>query len=325
MRTAPDSGFTEMTAISHIGPALAYLAKEKEYGGTDWKAGLEMLLKDIKAVRAVNSAKENNWLDLVNASGWANHRPAIRNMVDYACSMSESYINDLISGKKKLSISGVQKDFFEQNSRYPIPFMAVMVATFMLTAYESMSNVHNQLSAISIPWEKAKVFIRFVAGTNITSGVSAASNWLVPFVNALSQKKLPHDRIYIAPYLELRPSLGQAQMTAEDVQYYNSRFISTFTRTQVAKDVFTEIPDIKLPREAPIPGDYSVTKANDLQGFMQRLKYSLAEPTEMLSNTVGFWMAGEMAAKKWQLDKVDLPGLTAGLPSGVKGYPSKNP
>lgn len=116
MRTAPDSGFTEMTVLSHIGPALAYLAKEKEYGGTQWKAGLEMLLKDIKAIRAVNAEKENNWLESVNAPAWKNHKEAIHNMVDYTCYMAGSYINDLLSGKKILSSANVQKDFYEKRS-----------------------------------------------------------------------------------------------------------------------------------------------------------------------------------------------------------------
>lgn len=325
MRTAPDSGFTEMTAISHIGPALAYLAKEKEYGGTQWKAGLQMLLKDIKAIRTVNAQKENNWLDKLNAPAWKMHNQEIRNMVDYACSMSGNYINDLLSGKKALTLANVQKDFYEQNADYPIPYNDVMVATFMLTALNSMDSIHKQLASVSLDWKKAKVLIRFVAGSNVTAGVSAESNWLVPFVKALSNNQLPDDRIYIAPYLDVKPSLGKAQLSTADFQYYNYRFLATYNRTHVAKDVFSEIPDIKKPNLDNIPGNYGVTKATDVGDFIVRLKYSLAEPTEMLSNTVGFWMAGEFAAKQWQLDKVDIPGLTIGLPKGVSGYPANSP
>lgn len=325
MRTAPDSGFTEMTVLSHIGPALAYLAKEKEYGGTQWKTGLEMLLKDIKAIREVNAAKENNWLDQVNAPAWSTHKEAIHNMVDYTCYMAGSYISDLLSGKKILSSANVQKDFYEKNSDYLIPYNDVMVATFMLTAYQSMASVHDQLTTLNIDWKNAKVLVRFVAGSNVTAGVSAESNWLVPFVKALSNNQLPDDRVYIAPYLDVKPSLGKTQLTKEDYQYYNYRFLSTYNRTHVAKDVFSEIPDIKLPANDKLPGNYGVTKAADVGDFIVRLKYSLAQPTEMLSNTVGFWMAGELAAKQWQLDKVDLPGLTVGLPKGVSTYPAKNP
>lgn len=324
MRTAPDSGFTEMTAISHIGPALAYLAKEKEYGGTQWKAGLQMLLKDIKAIRAVNAQKENNWLTQLNAPAWKIHNEQIHNMVDYACSMSGNYISDLLAGKKSLTIENVQKDFFEQNADYPIPYNDVMVATFMLTALQSMTNVHDQLAKLSIDWKNAKVLVRFVAGSNVTAGVSAESNWLVPFVKALSKNQLPDDRIYIAPYLDVKPSLGKAQLSTADFQYYNIRFLSTYNRTHIAKDVFSEIPDIELPAVDNIPGNYGFTKATDVDAFIVRLKYSLAEPTEMLSNTVGFWMAGELAAKQWQIDKVDIPGLTTGLPKGVTGYPANS-
>jgi hypothetical protein len=325
MRTAPDSGFVEMTAVSHIGPALAYLAKLKEFGDERWRSGLEMLLKDIKAVRAVNSQVKNNWLDHVNASAWSKHQSSIRNMIDYACSSSGRYINNVLAGKKQFTLASLQKDFFDQNSDYPIPYNDVMVATFMLTALQSMTAIHSQLANINVDWSKAKVIIRFVAGSNVTAGVSAESNWLVPFVKALSNNKIPNDRIYIAPYIDVKSSLGQASLTKEDLNYYNYRFASTYNRTHVALDVFSEIPDIKTPKDAGIPGDYGVSKATDVSDFIMRLKYSLSQPTEMLSNTVGFWMAGELAAKYWDVNKVAIPGLTTGLPKGVVSYPANNP
>lgn len=56
-----------------------------------------------------------------------------------------------------------------------------------------------------------------------------------------------------------------------------------------------------------------------------RLKFSLAEPTEMLSNTVGFWMAGELAEKNWNYNKISIPGITTGFPEGISTYPNNNP
>lgn len=325
MRTAPNSGFTEMTAVSHIGPALAYLVKVKEYGGDTWKGGLEMLLKDIKAVKEVNARKTDNWLSSVNAPVWKPYQQDIHNMVDYACSMAGNYINDVLSGKKAFTMSSLESDFLEGNKEYPIPYNTIMVATFMLTAYQSTTEVHEQVKNLKIDWPKAKVIIRFVAGSNVTAGVSAGSNWLVPFVKALSNNTLPDDRIFIAPYADVKSSLNQNQLTPEDFNYYNRVWTSVFNRTHVANDVFTTIPSIYVAGRPPIPGDYTFSKAQDINDFLIRLKYSLANPTEMLSNTVAFWVAGELAAKHWDFTKVAIPGLTAGLPAGMKHYPEHNP
>ncbi|VVC75551.1 hypothetical protein AQUSIP_08410 [Aquicella siphonis] len=325
MRTAPDSGFTEMTAISHIGPALAYLVKAKEYGSDAWKSGLESLLKDIKAVKTINAQQADNWLNKINAPVWKPYLPAIRNMVDYACSMSGNYISDVLSGKKAFTMASLQGDFLEGNKEYPIPYNTIMVATFMLTAYQSTTEIHEQIEKLNIDWPKAKVIIRFVAGSNVTAGVSAGSNWLVPFVKALSNNTLPDDRIFIAPYAEVRPTLGQNELSREDYTYYNRVWTSVFNRTHVAKDVFTTIPSINLPGRPPMPGDYPFSKANAINDFLIRLKYSLSEPTEMLSNTVAFWVSGELAAKHWDISKVAIPGLTTGLPKGINTYPENNP
>lgn len=55
---------------------------------------------------------------------------------------------------------------------------------------------------------------------------------------------------------------------------------------------------------------------------MIRMKHSLRDAREMLSNTVAFWMVPELANKNWDPAGVDIPGLTVGFPTGVAGYPA---
>jgi hypothetical protein len=52
---------------------------------------------------------------------------------------------------------------------------------------------------------------------------------------------------------------------------------------------------------------------------MVRLKHSLGDRREMLSNTVAFWLVGELAAKNWDPAAVELPGLT------TENYPPSSP
>ena len=51
------SGFYELTAISHIGPALAYLAQIKANGDARWKTRLASLQTHVAQVRALNQSR----------------------------------------------------------------------------------------------------------------------------------------------------------------------------------------------------------------------------------------------------------------------------
>src|SRR5262245_31352698 len=97
-RTDRASGFYEMTAISHIGPALAYLAQVKANGDGRWKARLASLEAHTAAVRALNQRAANNWLDVLDQPAWSAHKANIRDMIDYGCARTLSYIRSLGNG-----------------------------------------------------------------------------------------------------------------------------------------------------------------------------------------------------------------------------------
>jgi hypothetical protein len=145
----------------------------------------------------------------------------------------------------------------------------------------------------------------------------------VTFLKAVSGFTLPDDRIKIVPYAEVRPSLGEAQLAPADLAYYVQRVWGPlFYRKVVSDEVFASIPTIYLPDRPPLPGDYFVTSAGAIDQFMIRLKHSLRDAREMLSNTVAFWMVQELAHRNWDAGAVDIPGLTTGFPAGVCGYPA---
>src|SRR6478736_2480925 len=104
------SGFYELTAISHIGPALAYLAQIKANGDARWQARLASLRTHTAQVRA--------------------HKAQIRSMVDYACARTLNYIDSLGNGDR-FTTASVNEDFFNgMSAEYPIPFVNVMIGTF---------------------------------------------------------------------------------------------------------------------------------------------------------------------------------------------------
>ena len=317
------SGFYEMTAISHIGPAVAYLAEIKSDGDPRWKERLASLQAHVAKVRALNLSATDNWLDRLGQPAWRTRNAQIRDMVDYACARTLDYIGSLGDGAR-LTAVGVNDDFFNGTSAaYPIPFGNIMIATFMLEALRGASDVQVALARLDLDWPRAMVLVSSRAGTNVSSGLTEGTNWLVAFLKAVSGSNLPDERIKIVPYAETRASLGQAQLAPADLQYYVQRVWGPlFYRRLVADRVFSSIPTIYLPNRPPLPGDPSVTAAGAIDQFMIRLKHSLRDAREMLSNTVAFWMVQELADKKWDPTKVEIPGLTTGLPQGASGYPS---
>ena len=320
------SGFYELTAISHIGPALAYLAQIKANGDARWQARLASLRTHTAQVRALNRRAADNWLDRLNQPAWSAHKAQIRSMVDYACARTLSYIDSLGNGDR-FTTAGVNDDFFNGTSaEYPIPFVNVMIGTFMLEALRGAADVQGSLARLKLDWPHAMVLVSSRAGSNVSSGLTEGTNWLVLFLKAVSGFSLPDDRIKIVPYAEVRPSLGQAQLAPADLAYYVQRVWGPlYYRKVVSDQVFAGIPTIYLPDRPPLPGDYFVTPAGAIDQFMIRMKHSLRDAREMLSNTVAFWMVRELANKNWDAGAVDIPGVTTGFPGGVAGYPAVTP
>jgi hypothetical protein len=270
----------------------------------------------------LNQRATNNWLDLLNQPAWSARKAQIRDMVDYACARTLQYIDSLGNGDS-FTVAGVNDEFFNGTSAlYPIPFVNVMIGTFMLEALRGAADVQVALARLKLDWPRAMVLMSSRAGTNVSSGLTEGTNWLVSFLKAASGFTLPDDRIKIVPYAEIRPSLGQAQLAPADLSYYVQRVWGPlFYRKVVSDQVFAGIPTIYLPDRPPLPGDYSVTQAGAIDQFMIRMKHSLRDAREMLSNTVAFWIVQELANKNWDPNAVDLPGLTTGFPAGVAGYP----
>jgi Domain of unknown function (DUF5624) len=317
------SGFYELTAISHIGPALAYLAQIKANGDERWTTRLTSLRTHVAQVRALNARAADNWLDRLDQPAWRTRKAHIRDMVDYACARTLNYIDSLGAGER-FTAAGVNDDFFNGTSAaYPVPFVNVMIGTFMLDALRGAADMRDALAPLKLDWPHAMVLVSSRAGSNVSAGLTEGTNWLVLFLKAVSGFTLPDDRIKIVPYAEVRPSLGQAQLAPADLTYYVQRVWGPlFYRKVVSDQVFASIPTIYLPDRPPLPGDYFVTQAGAIGEFMIRMKHSLRDAREMLSNTVAFWMVRELAGKNWDASLVDIPGLTTGFPAGVAGYPA---
>lgn len=324
----PRSGFYEMTAVSHVGPAVAYLASLKELDSPYWKEGLEKLLKDLKAVRQVNAGKENHWLDRTSSLAMKMKRQQVIDMLDYGCFMAASYIQSVLDdGGKNFTSDSVDRDFYNiQSEKYPVPFKNVMVGTFAMVALSDYYNAYLELRDKPIDWSKAKVLIQFHAGTNYGGGLTRDSNHLYQFLRLVSDRKLPESRIFFTPYAQNRPSIGQSELPREDFDFYTRQvWYHQFARPRVAvSGCFKSIGTIYVPERPALPGDRDYSSPDAIDDFMMRMKYSLGDNTQLLSNTIGFWMSEELSRHDWDPEKVAIPGVTHGFAGGVTRYPEKS-
>lgn len=320
-RATRDSGFFEMTAVSHIGPAIAYLAKIHELDDPAWKPLLNRLQQHIAEAQRLNEQASPHWLEQARISAWQAWHTEIRAMLQYALQMSADYLQRVEQHPESFTVEHVQREFLEGGQRYPIPFNNVMIATFMLTTLQEMTSIQEEIAKLDLNWSQAKVIIQLQAGTNVTAGLTAHTNWIVPFLQAVSQGQLPAERMLIAPYAAHQASLGEQELSQAAYQYYTQAVWGSIrNRTLIAADIFRNIPDMPPIAAPPRPGDYGYTQADQIEHFIMRLKESMTSPQEMLSNAVGFWMAGELQAKQWQLNQIQIPGLTAGFPVECSSY-----
>jgi hypothetical protein len=137
-----------------------------------------------------------------------------------------------------------------------------MIGTFMLEGLRGAVDGRDALVHLDLDWAHAMVLVSSRAGTNVSSGLTEGTNWLVALLKAASGFNLPDDRIKIVPYAQMRPSVGQPQLLSADLDYYVQRVWGPlFYRKIVSDQVFASIPTIYLPDRPPLPGDYFVTQA----------------------------------------------------------------
>lgn len=341
-RGDPASGFYEMTALSHVGPAVAYLAALNEAKSTEWQPLLAKLLERVRAAREANRQPVNGayWVKQVDAPAWQSHSDAIDRMIDYGLWMAGDYLVKVQKGDPAdFTRANVGARFYEGgDTAYVIPFNNVMIATFMLVALNSTDRLRMMVESAgdAIDWKNARVVVHMPIGTNYGAGLTLGTNQLAAGLLTVADGALPRENVLIAPYADAPcPGKGGCPLSvfeadtldADVFTFYSTRvWGGVYNRTRIAASAFPGVKTIALPVERPaLPGDYGITKADDITGFVQRLKLSLVDNRELLSNAVGYWVPGALRAAGWNAANMEIPGLTTGFPKGMTGYPETNP
>jgi hypothetical protein len=330
-------GFVELTAISHIGPAIATLAQMKAMN-KEWESHARVLLNTTQAVKAANS--ESFWKDFVAGEAFAGREGNIAAMVNYACDMAIHFLKTVLADPNRLSARFVQDAFLEvgdtnpnattpsyattrsYNSTLPawngtISYNKIMIATFFLNGLDSAHRIQNWLNQYNIDWTNAQIIITGQAGRP-SAGVTLSTNSIVG-VLAQSIPELPLERLYIVPHGPV-PEIqnGTADTLREHEASFRETWSSLLGYSKMGESMFVGYPAFKIQENLHPIINSSTTSVSELPKIMApddwlsmvtRLRVTLEDPRQTLSSCVTDYAAQQLYENDFDLQKIVVTGL----------------
>ncbi|MDX6420257.1 MAG: hypothetical protein QOG28_4877 [Trebonia sp.] len=321
-------GFKELAGISHLGPALATLARLRELAsdgsGDDdgWRPDAARLLDATKAARAASSAAL--WRDQVAVRAFAGREERIAAMVDYSCLLTERFLQRALDDPAYLTMTAVRRDHLAGPARHgdlPVPFNKVMIATFYLSGMDIAHRLITWLDAVGIDWTRAMVIFAGQSGRP-TAGVTQESHSVAGVVRAVSRGRLAPERVFMAPHAPVFPPYDPAAAgasRARDLEPgYRRLWAALRATSDLAGGMFEGYPRfaaLSTERVTIGPGTASVHAKPALKGpddwlaLVTRLRVVMEDPTQLLSGAVTDYASSELVAHANDPSAVTVPGL----------------
>ena len=320
-------GFKELAGISHLGPALATLAKLRElasrdHGDDGWRADAARLLAASKAARAASSA--SLWRDHIAVRAFAGREERIAAMIDYSCLLTERFLQRALDDPDYLTMAAVRRDYLEgppNHGDLPVPFNRVMIATFYLTGMDIAHRLIGWLDAARVDWPRAMVIFAGQSGRP-TAGVSQESHSIAGVVRAVSRGRLALERVFIAPHAPVFPPYDPSANDSGPAKAleagYRQLWAGLRATSGLAAGMFEGYPRFAAPPAEPVtirPGAASVhakpalTGPGDWLALVTRLRVVMEDPTQLLSGAVTDYASSELVAHANDPSAVTVPGL----------------
>ena len=312
-------GFKEMAGVSHLGPAMATLARLKELDDSGvWRADAEALLASTRCARAANT--EALWRDAISVAAFAGREAAIASMIDYSCRITERVLERALADDAYLTAAHLRADYFDGPADdLPVPFNRVMVATFFLTGMDISCRLINWFDEIDLDWERAMVIVAGRAGRP-TSGVTRDSNSVAGTIEAASRGRLPAANLLIAPHAPVfsmfdGTNLDEVAALEHDYRLLWAQTLATFDLGEL---MFAGYPCFRaqsqsrptLTRETrSVDSMPAISSPTDWVAMTTRLRVVLEDPRQLLSGAVTDYAAELLIAAGNDPLAVTVPGL----------------
>jgi hypothetical protein len=313
-------GFVELTAISHLGPAIAWIFRLRELGYAGWKEDADRLLERTVKAREFNTSAY--WTDEVAVEAWAGYESKIVDLVDYTCDVALAFLSGCIADESKMTFENLREAFLDPvgSAEVPIPINDVMVATFALTFLDIGHRIIRWLRSCDLDWKTIMVLVSGRAGRP-TAGLTWATNSNCHLLWRASEGRLSVDNLHIAAH---GPSFSAAE--AEDVARMNELegqfrdiFLHLRANVDLAGKMFEGYPAFRKSIEEP-PVIDSATRTlhampklrspDDRQTAITRLRFVMEDPTQQLANSVAHFIIDQLCDHDNQPKAVVIPGFT---------------
>ena len=324
-------GFKELAGISHLGPALATLARLRELasanggnGANDdgWRADAARLLDVTKAARAASSTAL--WRDHIAVRAFAGREESIAAMVDYSCLLTERFLQRALDDPAYLTMSAVRRDHLEGPASHgdlPVPFNKVMIATFYLTGMDIAHRLITWLDAAGVDWERAMLIFAGQSGRP-TAGVTQESHSIAGVVRAVSRGRLAAERVFMAPHAPVFPTYDPAEADSSQARAmevgYRRLWAGLRATSGLAAGMFEGYPRFAAraaqqpaigPDTASVHAKPALKGPDDWFALVTRLRVVMEDPTQLLSGAVTDYASSELVAHANDPSAVTVPGL----------------
>jgi hypothetical protein len=313
-------GFFEITAVSHLGLAIPYLARLRELGDVSCKKAARELITQCRVVQDFNSV--SYWRDEVAVAAWRGHEEKITDLVDYTCATTADYLRRAIENPKLLDFEHMRANLLEGDGAdaVPVPFNDMMAATFALSALDSVHRSLKWLHEQSIDWAQLMVIVAGGAGRP-SAGLTWQSNNLCPLLYEASDHRLDPARLIIAPTAPtVEPAqLADAEFSARAEAQYRKFWYGCLSSAEMSRLMWPDYPAFeKRIDQAPVVDDDTevvdamprVRSVDDKRAIVTRLRYVMEDPGAQIATAGVQFVLDQLSANGNRPELVELPGFT---------------
>jgi hypothetical protein len=314
-------GFVELTSVSHLGPAVAWLIQLRELGDPVWRSDAQRLIDQIDRTRLINTA--DIWKSDIAVPALAGYETKIADMVDYSCAVTRAFLIDGLANELRMTFEYVRDNYLDpaRSATVPIPINDMMVATFALAFLDIAHRMIRWLSAQVLDWERLMVLLTGRTG-RATAGLSWATNNMCHIMWKVSGQRLSPERVYVAP---LAPSFVLADIRDDEHLRtlngeYRDLWCNTRASTELARLMFKGYPafDVTVPQPPPIAAEMpmivkempQLRSPDDRLGAIARLRVTMEDPTQLLVNAVTY-IVDRLCDCDNRPAEVFIPGFTS--------------
>jgi hypothetical protein len=313
-------GFVELTAVSHLGPCIAWIFRLRELGYTHWRDDANRMIARADRVRAINDT--SYWEKVVAVEAYRGYESKIADMVDYTCRVSSQFMRKCLEDERLMTFEHLRESFLDpiDNPDLPIPLNDVMVATFTLAFLDIAHRMIRWLRSQNLNWPQLMILLTGKSGRS-SAGLTWQTNNNCHLLWQASQRRISPENVQITPHgpsLALSDLHDPARVEAIERQV-REVFLQLRANIDLARLMFDGYPAfVKNIEESPVVEARTkslhamprLRSPDDRLTAITRLRFVMEDPTQLLSNSVAHFVIDQLCEHNNQPGLVVIPGFS---------------